>query len=150
MGEGKKKEAYEAGALIPLLQEAQDRLGFLPRQELESLAKTLQIPFSTVYGVATFYSQFRLTPKGKHLIRTCSGTACHVRGAKEITKIVADVLKVTPGGTTEDGRFSWEEVACIGACGLAPVLMIDDTTFGRLTKDKVQTLLDEFSRGAKP
>ena len=132
------------GALIPVLQEAQDAYGFLPKDIISRIADTLKIPVSQVYGVVTFYSQFHLNPRGRNIIRVCQGTACHVRGAKAVLKALEDELRIAPGQTTTDERFTLETVACLGACGLAPVLMINDDTHGRLTPETVCELLDRY------
>ena len=132
------------GALIPVLQEAQGAYGFLPKDIISRIAQTLKIPVSQVYGVVTFYSQFHLNPRGRNIIRVCQGTACHVRGAKAVLKALDDELRIAPGQTTTDERFTLETVACLGACGLAPVLMINDDTHGRLTPETVCKLLDRY------
>jgi NADH-quinone oxidoreductase subunit E/NADP-reducing hydrogenase subunit HndA len=132
------------GALIPVLQEAQHAYGFLPKDVIGRIAETLQIPVSQVFGVVTFYSQFHMNPRGRNIIRVCQGTACHVRGAKNVLKALEDALHVLPGQTTSDERFTLETVACLGACGLAPVLMINDDTHGRLTPETVCQLLDRY------
>ena len=132
------------GALIPVLQEAQNAYGFLPKDIISRIAQTLKIPVSQVYGVVTFYSQFHLNPRGRNIIRVCQGTACHVRGAKAVLKALEDELRIAPGQTTTDERFTLETVACLGACGLAPVLMINDDTHGRLTPETVCKLLDRY------
>lgn len=139
-------EKYQGvkGALIPVLQEAQEAYGFLPRDVISCIAESLKIPVSQVYGVVTFYSQFHLNPRGRNIIRVCQGTACHVRGAKAVLKALEDELKIAPGQTTTDERFTLETVACLGACGLAPVLMINDDTHGRLTPETVCKLLDRY------
>ena len=132
------------GALIPVLQEAQGAYGFLPKDIISRIAQTLKIPVSQVYGVVTFYSQFHLNPRGRNIIRVCQGTACHVRGAKAVLKALEDELRIAPGQTTTDERFTLETVACLGACGLAPVLMINDDTHGRLTPETVCKLLYRY------
>lgn len=132
------------GALIPVLQKAQDLYGYLPKEVMRHVADGLGLPLSQVYGVATFYAQFHLKPRGRNIIRVCLGTACHVRGAAKILSRIEDELKVKSGETTEDLRYTIEPVACIGACGLAPVLMINDDTHGRLTADKIPTLLARY------
>ena len=132
------------GALIPVLQEAQGAYGFLPKDIISRIAQTLKIPVSQVYGVVTFYSQFHLNPRGRNIIRVCQGTACHVRGAKAVLKALEDELRIAPGQTTTDERFTLETVACLDACGLAPVLMINDDTHGRLTPETVCKLLDRY------
>ena len=108
---------------------------------MEYAAKQLRIPFSRIYGVATFYAQFHLTPRGENIIRVCQGTACHVRGAAKIVDALKEQLGIEVGETTEDLKFTLESVACIGACGLAPVIMINNDTFGRLTPEKIKEIL---------
>ncbi len=134
---------YE-GALIPVLQRAQDIYGYLPGYVLERVATGLRLPLSQVYGVVTFYAQFHLSPRGKNIIRICRGTACHVRGVSRVADEMKKTLGVDVGGTTQDGEFTYEEVACIGACGLAPVMMVNDRTFGKLTPEKVGDILEQF------
>lgn len=133
------------GALIPVLQEAQHAYGYLSKDVIQHIGVKLDIPVSQIYGVVTFYSQFHLNPRGRNIIRVCQGTACHVRGAKTILKALEDNLKVQAGGTTPDLRFTLETVACIGACGLAPVMMINDDTHGRLTPEAVPAILGKYS-----
>ena len=139
----------QESSLIPVLQETQGQLGYLPRPAMEYVAKALKVPFARVYGVASFYSQFHLQPRGKHIIRVCQGTACHVRGAKEVLKAFEDELGITAGNTTDDLEYTLEVVACIGACGLAPTIMIDDETYGRLTPRDVRKLLRQTKRAAQ-
>ncbi len=133
------------GALIPVLQKAQNIYGYLPRPVLEEIANHLDIPVGEIFGVVTFYSQFHLKPRGKNIIRVCQGTACHVRGAKTILDTIATTLHIKPGETTDDLKFTLETVACIGACGLAPVIMINDQTHGRLTPKEIPAILDSYS-----
>ncbi|MDR1546713.1 MAG: NADH-quinone oxidoreductase subunit NuoE [Deltaproteobacteria bacterium] len=132
------------GALIPVLQAAQDAYSYLPVPVLEAIAVKLDIPISQIYGVVTFYAQFHLEPRGKHVVRTCQGTACHVRNASRILESLKNSLGVGPGGTTEDLQFTLETVACIGACSLAPVMMVDHDTHGRLKPDLVPKILDQY------
>lgn len=132
------------GALIPVLQEAQHAYGYLAKDVVERIAVKLEIPVSQVYGVITFYSQFHLNPRGRNIVRVCQGTACHVRGGKAILKALEDNLKVSAGETTPDLKFTLETVACIGACGLAPVLMINDDTHGRLTPESIPEILAKY------
>lgn len=127
-----EKYRTKKGNLIPLLQGTQDIFGYVPRVAFEKLAKETGIPLSEMYGVATFYAQFRLSPVGKHIVKVCHGTACHVQNAKAITTAIKEALKVDDGGTTEDGLFTLESVACLGCCSLAPVMMIGDETYGKL------------------
>jgi NADH-quinone oxidoreductase subunit E len=121
-----------AGSLIPVLQKAQEVYGYLPKPVIERIARGLLVEPSAVYGVVTFYAQFRLKPVGKYMVRVCHGTACHVAGADMITEAFSRDLGVADGDTTEDRLFTLESVACVGCCSLAPVAMIDDETYGRL------------------
>ncbi len=121
------------GNIIPLLQGAQEVFGYIPREAFEKLSRETGIPLSDMFGVATFYAQFRLSPVGKHIIKVCHGTACHVQNAVEITEALEEALKVRDGQTTEDRLFTLESVACLGCCSLAPVMMISDHTYGKLT-----------------
>ena len=130
--------------LIPVLQEAQDEYGYLPEEVLKRIADFLELSLSEVYGVVTFYTQFHLQPRGKNIIRICMGTACHVRGGSQILNEMEEQLGISSGETTDNLKFTLETVACIGACGLAPVIMINDETYGRLTTDKVPEILNEY------
>lgn len=132
------------GALIPALQEAQNAYGYLSREVIERIAEKMAIPVSQIYGVVTFYSQFHLNPRGRNIIRVCQGTACHVRGAKAVLQAIENQLKIAAGATTPDLKFTLETVACIGACGLAPVLMVNDDTHGRLTPDAIPGILAKY------
>ncbi|MDR1607741.1 MAG: NADH-quinone oxidoreductase subunit NuoE [Deltaproteobacteria bacterium] len=134
------------GSLIPVLQAAQESYGYLPTAVLETIADRMKAPISQIYGVVTFYSQFRLLPRGKHVIRTCQGTACHVRDSSKILETLKSALGVTPGGTTIDQMFTLETVACLGACSLAPVMMIDNEAHGRLRPDRVIEILDKYRK----
>ncbi len=134
----------EKGALIPVLQAAQEIYGYLPKEVLESIARELKMPLSKVYGVVTFYAQFHLKPRGRYVIRVCQGTACHVRGASQIMEALQEKLAIKDGETTTDLKFTLESVACLGACGLAPVMMVNDETHGRLTKDVVLKILEQY------
>ena len=134
----------ERGSLIPVLQEVQNVYGYLSREVIEAVAAGLKIPASNVYGVATFYAQFHLKPRGRHVIRVCQGTACHVRGAAKIMDEVEKELGIVPGETTPDLRFTLEPVACLGCCGLAPVMVVNDDTHGRLTPDKIAGILAKY------
>ena len=131
----------EADKAIPLLQDIQSHYGYLPQEALHYLAAKTKCTQGQLYGVATFFSQFRLHPVGKHMIRVCHGTACHVQGAERISQAVSDMLKIEDGETTEDGLFTIEKVACLGCCSLSPVIMIDDTVYGKLTRTQVQKIL---------
>lgn len=132
------------GALIPVLQEIQGQCGYLPRQAMEMISEDMGLPLSKIFGVATFYAQFHLEPRGRNVIRVCLGTACHVRGGERILERLGEQLGIAAGGTTEDLRFTLERVACLGACGLAPAMMVNDETFGRLTPEKAKKLVQKF------
>lgn len=127
--------------LIPLLQKVQTRFGYVPEWAIVKIARALKLSPDEVFGVVTFYAQFSLVPKGRHCIKVCQGTACHVRGAKQIMDAVKDELAVEPGSTTADGEYSVERIACFGACSLAPVAVIDQDVFGRLTSDKIRKII---------
>ncbi len=132
------------GALIPVLQGAQEIYGYLPKEVLEKIAKELGIPFSKVFGVVTFYAQFHLKPRGRNIIRVCLGTACHVRGGAKIFAAVKENLGVGDGGTTDDLRYTLETVACIGACGLSPCMMVNTDTHGRLIPGAIPEILENY------
>ncbi|MCF8360126.1 MAG: NAD(P)H-dependent oxidoreductase subunit E [Prolixibacteraceae bacterium] len=132
------------GALIPVLQTAQDLFGYLPEKALRMISKELKLPYSEVAGVVGFYSYFSTTPKGKHTIRVCMGTACYVRGGQDVLKALIKELDISVGGTTNDRKFSLEVGRCFGACGLAPVVMVDDETFQRVKPSKVSEILNQF------
>jgi NADH:ubiquinone oxidoreductase subunit E len=132
------------GSLIPILQKTQAQLGFLSKEAMEYISKKTPIPVSEIYGVATFYTQFRMHPIGKNIIRICHGTACHVANATKISEALYEELKVEPGGTTKDLKFTVEEVACLGCCSLAPVIMINDKAYGRLTPSKIKDILAQY------
>lgn len=134
----------QKGFLIPLLQKLQCHCGYLPADVLEYVAEELRVPLAEIYGVCTFYAQFHLKPRGRHIIRLCRGTACHVRGSFAIMETLKSTLHLVENGTTEDRRFTLEPVACLGACGLAPVLMVDDETHGRLTPDSATKILEKY------
>lgn len=138
------KYAGQKGILIPVLQDVQNLYNYLPKDVLEYVAEKTNIPISTIYGVVTFYSQFHLNPRGRNIIRVCQGTACHVRGGKLILEAVEKALGIKAGHTTEDLRFTLETVACIGACGLAPVMQINEDTHGRMTVDDVPAILARY------
>lgn len=135
--------------LIAILQDIQDEKGFLPRQALVCVAEFLDVPFSTVYGVATFYNQFRLTPLGKYIIRVCRGTACHVKNSANLLFNLENELGIKAGETTKDGLFTLEVVACIGACSIAPVININDEYYGRLTSKDIPKILKKLKADAR-
>ncbi|MEN8139344.1 MAG: NADH-quinone oxidoreductase subunit NuoE [Bacteroidota bacterium] len=127
-----EKYRGKKGNLIPVLQSAQDIYGYLPEQAFRMISKELGLKLSDMYGVATFYAQFRLNPVGKNIIKVCHGTACHVQNAKALTVALEDNLGIKDGETTEDNMFTLESVACLGCCSLAPVMMIGEETYGNL------------------
>lgn len=133
-----------AGSLITILQKTQEIYGYLSPDLMLYISRETDIPVAKIYGVATFYAQFRMNPVGKHLIMLCQGTACHVNGSSMIEEAVAEYLGINEGETTEDGLFTLENVACLGCCSLSPVMMIDGETYGQLTKDKVVNILTEL------
>ena len=134
----------QRGAIIPALQKAQELYGWLPAPVLEIISKEMNVPLSQVYGVVTFYSQFYLTRRGRHIIRQCDGTACHVRNSAGIVTAVENHLGIKAGETTEDYKYTFEVVYCLGSCGLAPVAMIDDQVHGQLVPESMIALLDEL------
>jgi len=139
-----EKYKDQEGALMPVLQEAQGIYGYLPIEVQKMVAGGLGVPLSEVYGVATFYSQFSLNPKGKYQISVCLGTACYVKGSGEIFERISDSLGIKDGECTEDGMFSLSACRCIGACGLAPVMTINDEVYGKLTVNDIDKILDEY------
>jgi NADH-quinone oxidoreductase subunit E len=134
-----------ASDLIPLLQQIQKLYGYLPPKILGELSKQTLIPVSRIYGVATFYEQFHLQPHGRNTIKCCRGTACHVNGASEISRTIQELLQTAPGQTTEDMRFTFETVACLGTCFLAPVIMVNNDYYGHLNADKIAKILQSYS-----
>lgn len=134
----------QPGATMPVLQAAQEIFGYLPEEVQIMVAEGLDIPLSEVYGVSTFYSFFTLNPKGKYQISVCLGTACYVKGAADVLDAVEKKLGISPGGITKDGLFSLDACRCIGACGLAPVMMINEDVYGRLTPAQVGPILDQY------
>ena len=134
----------QPGATMPVLQAAQEIFGYLPEEVQIMVAEGLDIPLSEVYGVASFYAQFSMNPKGKYQISVCLGTACYVKGSGDIFKKLEELLGITNGECTPDGKFSLDSCRCVGACGLAPVMMINDEVYGRLTVDDVPTILAKY------
>ncbi|NQU41788.1 NADH-quinone oxidoreductase subunit NuoE [bacterium] len=135
-------------ALIPILQEIQDEQGFLSRECVIQVGGHLGLPTSKVYGVATFYNQFRFQPLGRYHVQVCRGTACHVKGSAAVLEAIKQSLEVQPGQTTKDGLFSMEVVACIGACGLAPVISVNGEFFAGVTPESVRRIMDDFRKKA--
>ncbi|HEY3411978.1 MAG TPA: NAD(P)H-dependent oxidoreductase subunit E [Armatimonadota bacterium] len=133
--------AGENGSLIPILQQAQDIFGYLPRSVMSHIARKTRTPLQQVFGVATFYSQFYLSRRGRHIVKQCDGTACHVRGAGKIIDTIASEFEMHPGETTDDFKYTFEVVYCLGSCGLAPVAVVDEKVIGRLApKDLVRSI----------
>lgn len=141
--------APTSASVIPLLQQIQEKYGYLSESNLKRVSEYTHAPLSSIYGVATFYSQFRLTHPGKHLVRVCQGTACHVLGAVEIMDHFKEQLGIDEDGTTADGLFTLESVRCLGCCSLAPAMMIDNETYGRLTRDKVDGIIASYREEEK-
>ena len=137
--QGRKRE------LIPLLQEVQERFGYISCEAMIEVAQFLNIPESTVYGVVTFYAQFYLEPRGRHIIKVCEGTACYIMGGKDIMEHLEKKLGINEDETTEDGRFTIERVACLGCCGMAPVIMIDNDFYGRCTVQQTNEALKKYN-----
>ncbi len=135
-------------ALIPILQDVQEEQGYLSREAVVQIGKHLRLPTSKIYGVATFYNQFRFQPQGRNHIQLCRGTACHVKGSSALLEAVKRELKVEPGQTTRDGEFSLEVVACIGACGLAPVICINGEFHAGVTTKSLGKIIDSYRRKA--
>lgn len=138
------KHRNDTGFLIPVLQEAQGAYGYLSEEVLEAISMEMSVPLSQIYGVTTFYSQFRLHPHGREIIKVCHGTACYVSGAEAIAKGIAEELGIRVGETTEDRLFTLESVACLGCCSLAPVMMINKETYGRLTSDIARGVIKKY------
>jgi NADH-quinone oxidoreductase subunit E len=139
-----QKNRTASGAVITVLRECQDIAGYLPVELLDYISQGLNLPASSVYGVASFYSLFSMVPKGRHTIKMCLGTACYVKGIKEAMGRIENEYQLKEGGTTDDRRFTLEAVRCLGACGLAPVMVVDQDTHGDVSSDKVLELLDAY------
>ncbi|ABQ28383.1 NADH-quinone oxidoreductase subunit NuoE family protein [Geotalea uraniireducens] len=134
------------GNLMPVLQGIQDEYGYIPRPTIDLVAERLNVYPSQIYGVLTFYAQFHLKPRGKFIIRVCVGTACHVQGAERIVDTFFDKLHIGHAETSPDLRFTFEKVACLGACGMAPLAMVNDDTFGKMTVQKVEGIIADYSQ----
>lgn len=141
-----EQQKKKKGPLMPVMQKAQDIYGALTIDVQEIIAQELDIPMSDVYGVATFYSQFALEPKGEHVVSVCMGTACYVKNVEKILDKLSEELDIKPGETTPDGKFTLEPTRCLGCCGLAPVIMIDDQVYGRLTPSDVPGIVEEYRK----
>ncbi|MDZ7671288.1 MAG: NADH-quinone oxidoreductase subunit NuoE [Halanaerobiales bacterium] len=139
------KYSDEQGSLIPILNEVQKTIGYLPAEAQEYISDSLNIPLSKIYGVITFYAQFSTVPKGDYVIHACDGTACHVRDSRDIIDVIKDELSLDgENNTTDDGKFTLETVSCIGACGLAPVVTINEKVYGKLTPDKIRDVINDY------
>ncbi|HNR35491.1 MAG TPA: NADH-quinone oxidoreductase subunit NuoE [Candidatus Hydrogenedentes bacterium] len=134
-------------ALIPLLQEVQETYGYLSREAIQEVGRHLKLPTSKIFGVATFYNQFRFQPMGKYHIQICRGTACHVKGSAAVLDVLQQELNLSAGQTSRDGLFSLEVVACIGACGLAPVMSINGVFYAGLTPAKTRQIIEKYRKG---
>ena len=140
----------QRGATIPVLQKTQENLGYLTEETISEIAVFLGLSKNEVYGVASFYAQFRFERQGEHVVKVCQGTACHVRGAPRILDTVTDELGIGPGETTADYKFSLERVACFGSCALAPVMVVDKVVYGRITTARARQILAQYLEESKP
>lgn len=141
------KHKGSRGALIPILQQSQDAYGYLPKEVLVAIAKGVGLPLSQVYGVVTFYAQFYLSRRGRHIIRTCDGTACHVRGSAQLIDTVEKEIGIRAGETSGDYQFTYEVVYCLGSCGLSPVAVVDNKVVGRLTPERMMSIVRGLKDG---
>ena len=131
---------------LAIMQDLQHEFQYIPREGLEALADYLSVPLSTLYSMATFYKALSLKPKGKHIIKLCDGTACHIRGSMTLVEGITRALGISDGETTEDGLFSLELVNCLGSCALAPVMVVDETYYGKMTMEKLPGVLDSYRK----
>ena len=136
---------HDKGMLVSILQDIQEEYNYLPRESLKQVSKTLDVPLSQLYSVATFFKALRLTPRGRHLISVCLGTACHVRGAVKVLEAMEREMGIKSGGTTDDLEFTLETVNCVGACALGPVVIADGEYHGQMKTEKVKDILKEYS-----
>jgi len=134
----------QKGALIPILHEAQELFGYIPEEAMKRISEVLNIPVAEIFGVATFYSRFTLTPRGKHTISVCLGTACYVKNSKGVLERLEKELNVKTGGTTADGKFTLEATRCLGCCGLAPVMTIGEDVYGKLVPDDIPDIVKKY------
>jgi NADH-quinone oxidoreductase E subunit len=135
---------HPQGSLIAILHYAQERQGYLSKEVMDHISEVTEIPTAEIYGVATFYSYFKHKPQGRHHISVCMGTACYIRGAQKVLETIQDALEIVPGETSEDMMFTLDETRCIGACGLAPVLVVDEKVYGRVTPEQVKEILSAY------
>lgn len=140
-----KRYGRDPGMLIPMMQDLQAEHGYLPADDLRNLASTLEVPLTRAYGVAMFYSSFRLAPKGRHEVTLCMGTVCHLKGASRISEAICEEYGIEPGGTTEDRSFTLQAVNCVGACALAPVMIVDGDYHGGVTADSALQIVRELA-----
>jgi len=141
-----ERNKNKSGSLIPVLEDIQEAVGYLPKSIQERVAKGLGVPFSEVYGVVTFYHFFTMVPRGRHTVRCCLGTACYVRGGQNALNKIESILSIKPGETTADREFSLETVRCLGACGLAPTMVIDNETFPQIKPAKLPEIFTRFQK----
>jgi NADH-quinone oxidoreductase subunit E len=146
VGEMIEQFGTDSDAVIPILLGLQDAFGYLPIEALQRVTEKTDITPAQIYGVATFYAQFRLEPLGEHMVRVCHGTSCHVRGIVGITETISDLLGLDGEGTTEDGKYTLEKVACLGCCSLSPVIMVDDKVYGGLTRKRAKRIFKQLQR----
>ena len=141
-----KKHGYAGSRIIQVLTDIQAEYNYLPRENLEYVSQQLKVPLSKVYGIATFYAAFSLMPRGEHLVTVCTGTACFIRGVSDVLKRIEDRLGIKAGFTTGDNMFTLETVNCLGACALAPIVVVDGEYYGQTTVQKVDILLDKYQK----
>jgi NADH-quinone oxidoreductase subunit E len=146
VGEMIEQFGTDSDAVIPILLGLQDAFGYLPIEAMQRVTEKTDITPAQIYGVATFYAQFRLEPLGEHMVRVCHGTSCHVRGIVGITETICDLLDLDGEGTTEDGKYTLEKVACLGCCSLSPVIMVDDKVYGGLTRKRAKRIFKQLQR----
>jgi NADH:ubiquinone oxidoreductase subunit E len=146
VGEMIEQFGTHSDAVIPILLGLQDSFGYLPMEALQQVAERTDITPAQIFGVATFYAQFRLEPLGEHIVRVCHGTSCHVRGIVGITETIGDLLGLDGEGTTEDGKYTLEKVACLGCCSLSPVIMVDEKVYGGLTRNRAKRIFRQVQR----
>jgi NADH-quinone oxidoreductase subunit E len=145
-----ERENARGSSLITILQDMQSAYGYLPREILLFLSRRINIPIARIIGAATFYTQFRFEPIGKYVIRVCHGTACHIAGVEKISDVIKEKLHISEGETTKDKLFTLEKVACLGCCALAPVVMINETTYGKLTPNKMIKIIKKYKENNHP
>jgi NADH-quinone oxidoreductase subunit E len=145
-----RKHGYTGSRIIQVLTDIQEEYNYLPRENLEYVSQRLRVPLSKIYSIATFYAAFSLNPRGKHLITVCLGTACFVRGVSNVLNRIEDRLGIVAGETTEDNMFTLETVNCLGACALAPIMVVDGNYHGQTSVQKIDSILDKYQKGTAP